>query len=146
MPSTLARIIGGIVVIDVLRSSALDCGRNCAHDSVVALLAIAFNAAAMALTVVLSAPFRPWRCARNAESLYNFLFSIVSNQIAQLAAQERVPTVYENRFQVLAGGLMSYGGDLRENFRQGTAYDDRILKGARPADLPSFRQADLNLF
>jgi putative ABC transport system substrate-binding protein len=42
----------------------------------------------------------------------------------------------KNRAQVLAGGLMSYGGDLRENFRQGAAYVDRILKGARPADLP----------
>jgi putative tryptophan/tyrosine transport system substrate-binding protein len=67
---------------------------------------------------------------------WDFLFSIVSNQIAQLAAQERVPAIYENRVQVLAGGLMSYGGDLRENFRQGAAYVDRILKGARPADLP----------
>jgi putative ABC transport system substrate-binding protein len=67
---------------------------------------------------------------------WDFLFSIVSNQIAQLAAQERLPAIYENRVQVLAGGLMSYGGDLRENFRQGAAYVDRILKGARPADLP----------
>jgi putative ABC transport system substrate-binding protein len=67
---------------------------------------------------------------------WDFLFSIVSNQLAQLAAQERLPAIYENRVQVLAGGLMSYGGDLRENFRQGAAYVDRILKGARPADLP----------
>jgi putative ABC transport system substrate-binding protein len=67
---------------------------------------------------------------------WDFLFSIVSNQIAQLAAQERVPAIYENRVQVLAGGLMSYGADLRENFRQGAAYIDRILKGARPGDLP----------
>jgi putative ABC transport system substrate-binding protein len=67
---------------------------------------------------------------------WDFLFSVVSRQIAELAAQERVPAIYENRAQVLAGGLMSYGGDLRENFRQGAAYVDRILKGARPGDLP----------
>jgi putative ABC transport system substrate-binding protein len=67
---------------------------------------------------------------------WDFLFSLLSGQIAQLAAQERVPAIYENRAQVLAGGLMSYGGDLRENFRQGAAYVDRILKGARPGDLP----------
>jgi putative ABC transport system substrate-binding protein len=67
---------------------------------------------------------------------WDFLFSILSNQIAQLAAQARVPAIYENRVQVFAGGLMSYGSDLRENFRQGAAYVDRILKGARPGDLP----------
>ena len=67
---------------------------------------------------------------------WDFLFSIVSHQIARLAAQERVPAIYENRVQVLAGGLMSYGADLRENFRQGATYIDRILKGARPGDLP----------
>jgi putative ABC transport system substrate-binding protein len=67
---------------------------------------------------------------------YDFLLSGLSSQIAQLAARERVPAIYENRVQVLAGGLMSYGGDLRENFRQAAAYVDRILKGARPGDLP----------
>src|ERR1700738_2879253 len=53
---------------------------------------------------------------------WDFLFSVLSRQIAELAAQERVPAIYENRAQVLAGGLMSYGGDLRENFRQGASY------------------------
>jgi putative tryptophan/tyrosine transport system substrate-binding protein len=67
---------------------------------------------------------------------WDFLLSVLGSQVAQLAAQERVPAIYENRAQVLAGGLMSYGGDLRENFRQGASYVDRILKGARPADLP----------
>jgi putative tryptophan/tyrosine transport system substrate-binding protein len=67
---------------------------------------------------------------------WDFLFSVQSGQIAQLAAQERVPAIYENRAQILAGGLMSYGGDLRDNFRQGAAYIDGILKGARPGDLP----------
>jgi putative ABC transport system substrate-binding protein len=76
---------------------------------------------------------------------WDFLFSILSNRIAQLAAQERIPAVYENRAQVLAGGLMSYGGDLRENFRQGAAYVDRILKGARPADLPVIQASRFEL-
>jgi putative tryptophan/tyrosine transport system substrate-binding protein len=67
---------------------------------------------------------------------WDFLFSILTSQIAQLVARERVPAIYENRVQVLAGGLMSYGGDLRENFRLGAGYIDRILKGARPGDLP----------
>jgi putative tryptophan/tyrosine transport system substrate-binding protein len=76
---------------------------------------------------------------------YDFLFSTRSSQIAQLAARERVPAIYENRIQVLAGGLMSYGGDLRENYRQGAAYIDRILKGARPADLPVIQASRFEL-
>jgi putative ABC transport system substrate-binding protein len=40
---------------------------------------------------------------------------------------------------------MSYGGDLRENFRQGAAYIDRILKGARPADLPVIQASRFEL-
>jgi putative ABC transport system substrate-binding protein len=76
---------------------------------------------------------------------WDFLFSTLGDQIAQLAAQERVPAIYENRVQVLSGGLMSYGGDLRENFRQGAAYIDRILKGARPADLPVIQASRFEL-
>jgi putative tryptophan/tyrosine transport system substrate-binding protein len=66
----------------------------------------------------------------------DFLFVVSRSRIAALAAEKRIPAVYENRIHILAGGLMSYGADLRENFRQGAGYVDRILKGARIADLP----------
>jgi putative ABC transport system substrate-binding protein len=67
---------------------------------------------------------------------WDFLFSVMRRQIADLAMHKRLPAAYGNRSHVLAGGLMSYGADLRENYRQGAIYVDRILKGARAADLP----------
>ena len=76
---------------------------------------------------------------------FDFLFAVMRSRIAELVAQERVPAIYENRSQVLAGGLMSYGGDLRENYRQGATYVDRILKGARPGDLPVIRASRFEL-
>ena len=56
--------------------------------------------------------------------------------IITLAARHKLPTVYAHRFFVTAGGLMSYGPDLVDQFRQAAAYVDRILKGEKPADLP----------
>jgi putative ABC transport system substrate-binding protein len=67
---------------------------------------------------------------------WDFLFSTVRYRIAALAAAQRLPAIYENRLQVLAGGLMSYGADLRDNYRQGASYVHRILNGANPGDLP----------
>jgi putative ABC transport system substrate-binding protein len=57
-------------------------------------------------------------------------------QITSLAARERIPAVYWNREFAEAGGLMSYGTDFVETFHQAGAYVGRILKGAKPADLP----------
>jgi ABC-type uncharacterized transport system substrate-binding protein len=56
--------------------------------------------------------------------------------IVQFAARERVPAIYALREFAEAGGLMTYGVDLIDIFRRGGAYVDRILKGAKPADLP----------
>ena len=56
--------------------------------------------------------------------------------ILTLAARHKLPAVYRERFFVAAGGLMSYGPDLVEQFRQAAGYVDRILKGEKPADLP----------
>jgi putative ABC transport system substrate-binding protein len=56
--------------------------------------------------------------------------------IIALAARHRVPAVYAFHFMVSAGGLMSYGTDQANMFRQAAFYVDRILRGDRPADLP----------
>jgi putative ABC transport system substrate-binding protein len=56
--------------------------------------------------------------------------------IVALAGSHRVPTIYPYRYMVTAGGLMSYGIDPTDLFRRAASYVDRILKGAKPADLP----------
>jgi putative ABC transport system substrate-binding protein len=58
------------------------------------------------------------------------------NLIVQLAARHRLPAIYPFRFFTTAGGLISYGIDQDDLFRRGTGYIDRILRGAKPADLP----------
>jgi putative tryptophan/tyrosine transport system substrate-binding protein len=57
-------------------------------------------------------------------------------QIAILAARDRIPTIYAERDHVTAGGLMSYGTDIAESFRQVGVYTGTLLKGANPAELP----------
>ena len=55
---------------------------------------------------------------------------------AGFALKSRLPSVYNNREAVDAGGLMSYGADQADSYRRVAYYVDRILKGAKPADLP----------
>jgi putative ABC transport system substrate-binding protein len=63
--------------------------------------------------------------------------AIVHSQlIVTLAARHRLPAVYPFRFHVAAGGLVSYGPDNIQQWRQAAGYVDRILKGEKPADLP----------
>jgi putative ABC transport system substrate-binding protein len=57
-------------------------------------------------------------------------------QLVTLTARDRMPAIYSTRDPVEAGGLMSYGTDLAEMFRQMGVYTGNILKGAKPADLP----------
>jgi putative ABC transport system substrate-binding protein len=68
--------------------------------------------------------------------LTSSMFYAERGRIAELAAQNRVPAVYGSRQFAEAGGLMAYGIDLRESFRRAATYVDKILKGAKPADLP----------
>ena len=57
-------------------------------------------------------------------------------RLVELAAQSRLPTMYVVREFAQEGGLMAYGADLRDSWRRAAWYVDRILKGAKPADLP----------
>jgi putative ABC transport system substrate-binding protein len=66
----------------------------------------------------------------------SFLASIYGVTIITLAARHRIPAVYSAREFVAAGGLVSYGPNLVDQYRQAAGYVDRILKGEKPADLP----------
>jgi putative ABC transport system substrate-binding protein len=66
-------------------------------------------------------------------------------QFAILAARERLPAAYGNRDNVAAGGLMSYGTDFADSYRQVGAYTGQILKGTKPADLPIVQSTKFEL-
>ena len=62
-------------------------------------------------------------------------------QFIDFAANNRIPAMYESSAIVREGGLMSYGYSLEDQFREAARYIDRILKGAKPADLPAVQPA-----
>ena len=72
-------------------------------------------------------------------------FSAQAPRIAELALKERLPTIFWTREHVVSGGLMSYGQDNAEHYRRAAAYVDKILKGAKPGDLPVEQPMKLQL-
>jgi putative tryptophan/tyrosine transport system substrate-binding protein len=68
--------------------------------------------------------------------LASTMFTLERRRLVDLAAKNRLPAVYISRESVDAGGLMSYGANLADNYRRAATYVDKILKGARPGDLP----------
>jgi len=66
-------------------------------------------------------------------------------QIAQAALKYRMPSIYLIHDYANAGGLMSYGANIVDNFRRAASYVDKILKGAKPGDLPFEQPARYSL-
>ena len=75
----------------------------------------------------------------------NAFFNSRRNQIAQLAAHQAIPAIYENHLFAMVGGLISYGIDLSEVYRQAGIYIGKILNGTKPADLPVIQPTKLEL-
>ncbi|MGH7824591.1 MAG: ABC transporter substrate-binding protein [Candidatus Binatia bacterium] len=73
------------------------------------------------------------------------VFYFNQQQIVDLAAQNRLPAIYPGGEFVASGGLMSYGADPTEPYKRAAIYVDRILKGAKPADLPVQRPTKFEL-
>ena len=64
------------------------------------------------------------------------VFNFDRKQFADLAAKSRLPVIYPRTEFVEAGGLMTYGASVVDLYRRAATYVDKILKGAKPADLP----------
>jgi putative ABC transport system substrate-binding protein len=64
------------------------------------------------------------------------LFAATFPLVAELATKNRLPSIYHGQEYVTSGGLMSYGADDRERFQRAAVIVDKILKGAKPAELP----------
>ena len=80
-----------------------------------------------------------FKAARSADGLLQVdtpLFTTHRARLAELAARSRVPAIYGYREMVEVGGLMSYGPHIPDLHRRVATYVDKILKGAKPADLP----------
>jgi putative ABC transport system substrate-binding protein len=104
----------------------------------------AIQSIAPSLSVDLS-PIDPRDSAAMERAIRDFAGHIVTqsgasiknrDRIIALAAQQRLPDVYGNRFFVTAGGLISYGPDEIDQYRRAADYVDRIFRGEKPADLP----------
>ena len=68
--------------------------------------------------------------------LGDVMFTTYRMRLASLAAKSRLPAIYATRQFVDEGGLMAYGANILDNFHRAAVYVDKILKGAKPGDLP----------
>jgi putative tryptophan/tyrosine transport system substrate-binding protein len=89
--------------------------------------------------------FTEMRGAGAVLQLDDVLFTSYQRRTVELAARNQLPVMYGTRLFVDAGGFMAYGSDIPDHYRRAATYVDKILKGAKPADLPVQQPTKLEL-
>ena len=140
MLSVLREISPGATRIGVLRNSANPVSRLQLRDAEQAAKSLGMELHVVEASEIgdLERAFATLKSQRveGAIALADPTFIIRREQIARLALRDRVPTVFARSENVEAGGLISYGPDLREQFRLAAGYVHRVLQGATPGELP----------
>jgi len=134
----LREILPKVARMAVLRSSATDAAQMGATQATARSLGVRLQVLGAARPEELEGAFAAAKKG-GAEALIVFtsaVFSTHRRRLVDLAAQNRLVAVYEHRDFPDAGGLMSYGPNITEMYRRAATYIDKILKGAKPADLP----------
>ena len=134
----LREILPKVERVAVLRDSATDAAQLGATQATARSLGLRLQVLSAARPEEFDGAFAAARKA-DAQALIVFtsaFFNTHRRRLVDLAAQNRLVAVYEHRDFPDAGGLMSYGPNITEMYRRAATYVDKILKGAKPADLP----------
>jgi putative ABC transport system substrate-binding protein len=136
----LQEALPGLTRVAVLWNPANPAGATFPRDMerVARVLGLTLHLQAVSKAEELDTAFAAVRQAR-AEALVvppDGVFNLHRATIAAFAAQHRLPAIYPNRLYLDAGGLMAYGPSYPDQWRRAALYVDKILKGAKPADLP----------
>ena len=134
----LREVLPAVSRIGVLRNPAMPMSSFQATEQAARALGLQLRPIPVATPGEIHAGFEA-AVAGGAEALVvlpDGMFWNERGRIVALAAQYRVPVMYEEREYANDGGLISYGRNVSENFRQAAGYVDKILKGAKPGDLP----------
>jgi ABC-type uncharacterized transport system substrate-binding protein len=145
----LREAVPGVSRVALLSNLAIPSNALAVKEAQVA--ARSFKVHLQVLEVLVSSDLAPAFSAMTKDRAGGFIvlggsiFFAARTRIAELAAQSRLPSIYVLRQFAEAGGLMAYGPSIRDSLRRAATYVDRILKGAKPGDLPIEQPTNFDL-